>query len=215
MAEIRYALCSDLHTSFTGKKRTIRSGGKSADHRSGSRVDLGKHVVQLVPPSNREWLWANIYFVQLSPDLLDRWPKQAEKFYVVSQIDGDIKEYLSKRFGKIASRSMGLARGVLGLAMARLSTRPPKSERVGSRVDVNSPKYCVVDVVDGDDVFHVSIKSNLSYALDAVKGGSGGVDDALKRAANRVNGMVRHAIGRDLDAEWATPFPEVRKRKAG
>jgi hypothetical protein len=45
-----------------------------------------------------------------------------------------------------------------------------------------------------------------------VNGGHAGIDDALKRAANRITGMINHKVGQPLEDRLPTPFPEVKRK---
>lgn len=56
------------------------------------------------------------------------------------------------------------------------------------------------------------VESNLAYALDAVKGRAAGIDSALKSAANKIVGIIKHKAGARLDENLRTPFPEVKKK---
>ncbi len=202
----------DVHTShIRGGARCYRSGPRDASHKNAPRINLGQHCVQLCPPGARAWHRCNVYHVTLSAKQAERWPMQPVEFDVVSETQDGAISYLEKRFRHIADRESGLARHVLTLAMQKLSTRPTKSE-VGAAARKSAGRWLDINVTDGDLSFRVSIRDNLSWAMDAVKGGQAGVDDALKRAANRIAGMISHKANLPLEEKLPTPFPEVRRR---
>lgn len=210
--DIRLSERNDIHPSFYGasKKRCFRQGSGYA--RNAPRVDLGSRCVQLVPPSLKAWKDAKVWRVQLSNERAERWPKQPMTFHVVALTHDSVVSYLEKRFGRIAVRQGGLARYVLTLAMRKLSTKPPAIDKQGAHVSKVGGKYSYVASQDTGDEYSVHVESNLCYAVSAVKGGLAGIQNALKSAANKIAGLIRHRIGDALDKELSTPFPEVKKR---
>ncbi len=171
------------------------------------------HCVQIVPPGEKAWREATVYVVRIPPELRERWPYQPISFFLVAQHDGAATAYLGKRFGHIAERSAGMAQHVLGLAMKSISTRPPAKPRaLGANAARRAKDFMEIRVSDGGNTYTVQVKSNLSYAIDAVNGGMAGVNDALKRAANRISGMIRNRAGARLDENLSTPFPEVKRK---
>lgn len=203
---------NDVHPSFYGssKKRCFRSGSRNSHN--APRVDLGSHCVQLIPPSLLAWKDAKVWRVQLSKERAERWPKQPITFHVVALTYDSVVSYLEKRFGRIAARQGGLARYVLTLAMRKLSTKPQAIDKQGAHVSKIGGKYSYVASQDTGDDYSVHVESNLSYAVSAVKGGLAGIQNALKSAANKIAGLLKHRIGDDLDKELSTPFPEVKRR---
>lgn len=117
-----------------------------------------------------------------------------------------------ERWGKVIYS--GLARRALGLAMNRLSTRQVKSERVNMRLSRIASANVAVRKVDACGVFILNIRDNLGYAVQALRGGQAAVDLALKRAANKIAGRLCRVAERKFGERIATPFPEVRKRRA-
>ncbi len=204
---------NDVHPAFTGAGhvRCFRVG--RFPRRNAHRVDLGSRCVQLVPPGdNLSWRQASVWKVTVSKERVERWRHQPLEFHVAAMGEDSVRAYLERRFGHIAERQGGLARTVLGVAMAKISTRPPANEKAGRHVKQIVQKYAVATQRDSGESFSVHVESNLSYATDALKGGSGAVDAALKSAANRIAGMIRHKAGASLDEDLSTPFPEVKRK---
>lgn len=58
LGDITLSRRTDIHPSFSGKerKRCFRAGGLPG--RNTAKVDLGKHCVQLMQPSDKAWLQA-------------------------------------------------------------------------------------------------------------------------------------------------------------
>ena len=203
---------ADIHPSFSGKShvRCFRVGASAT--RKAPRAKLDRPCVQLVPPSDLAWLNSSVYVVKLSKERLERWPKNPEQFYVAATSEDAVMSYVKKKFSKIIKRESGLARAVLGSLMAKLSTRPPARESAGDRVSKTVNKFGAVRENDAGRVFSVHVESNLSYARDAVKGGQSGINNALKSAANKIAGIIKHMAGAKLDEDLRAPFPEVKKR---
>ena len=151
--------------------------------------------------------------MKLSNERHERWSKQPIQFYVVATSFDAVLSYLQKRFGRIADRQAGLARTVLSKLMMKLSTRPPAQDKTGVHTPAAANKYAVVNQTDTGDSIVVHVESNLMYAVSAVKGGIAGIQNALKSAANKVFGVIKHKVGSSLTNELTTPFPEVKRRR--
>lgn len=204
---------TDAHPSFTGHAHTrcFRAGG--VPYRSAPRVDLGKHCVQLVPPGEKAWRQSSIWKVRLTKRVLERWPKQPEQFWVVSLSYDGVISYLTKRFGDIIRNQSGLARATLTEPMKEICTLPPPADGAGHHAREAARKHSKVETADSGKSYSVHIEDDLMYAMDAVKGGEGGVQNALKSAANRIAGQIKHMAGASLSERLPTPFPEVKRRK--
>lgn len=205
---------TDVHTSFTkGKRRCFRTGERCKANKRSPHVDMGPHCIQLCSPGAKEWRSMQIFRVQLSDEQAKRWPKQPIVYDVVAKNQSAVESYLSKRLGKIAQRMGGAAQRVLSLAMAQLSTRPTREE-VGEAVKAKAHKFVEVRVQSGTMDESVLIRSNLVYAVDAVKGGQAGIDDSLKRAANRITGYINHQVSKwkGVKDMLPIPFPEVKRK---
>lgn len=209
MEGIRYRQITNIEPSFskTTGKRCFRIGG-----RRGPRLDkLPLPCVQLVPPGHRGWQRSVVYQVSVAPELRARWPKQPPNFYVCAEDAGAVHKYLDKRYGNIARRHMGTAHLVLTDAMAAVSTRPP-SGRVGAHASDISKRVLKMFSTDGAEVYTITVKDELVYAVSALRNGRATIEVAYKRAANRVAGMLRHFGGHLLDKDLQTPFPEVKRK---
>lgn len=207
--EVSWRRYDGARTGFTRSggvaRRCFRSGG--------SRVEIGgsSKVVQLVAPGEN-WLAANIYQFFVPPALRERWPHQPESQIVVATTDKAMESYLRKRFGKIAERNGGAAQTALAMCAVKTSTRPQKMTAGGRNSTRTADKFTQVFKGEAGDTYTVSIVDSLSYAVAALKGGAGTIDTALKRAANRVAGYLRHRAAAPLRQKFATPFPEVAGR---
>ena len=203
---IRFGLMTNLFPSWTrGGKRCIRSGSKD-----GQRVVL-PNVVQLIPPADRSWQWAHVFFVRLSPETHAKWNKQPEYYYVVALHAPQVESYLQKRYTAIASKYMGMAQVAITTAQQQVSTRAVRGPtRLGSKARRTAEKNLRVRSFGGVTEWTVAIDDDLDYAAQAFKR-SDAVDVACAKAANSIAGMLRKRAGDLLDPSLATPFPELKK----
>ena len=179
----------------------------------GNRFE-GKHIVQLVPPTD-DWKKATVFLVSLTESRQRRWPCQPLKFFVVAMSDRAVESYLSKRFGKIAQQSSGMAKRALGNLAHRISANERDNTRATARADrVAREKTFVIERVAGDK-YVLDIRDELMFAKLAVKGGDFGIQLAMKKAANKVAGYIQHTCKKILlPGELPTPFPEIRRRRS-
>lgn len=117
-----------------------------------------------------------------------------------------------ERWGKV--RYSGLARRALGLAMNHLSTRQVKSERADMRLSRIASANVAVRKMTAGGAFVLDIRDNLGYAVQALRGGQAAIDLAMKRAANKIAGRLCRVAEKKFGERIATPFPEVRQRRA-
>lgn len=214
MAEIRWIRVDNVCPAYASggggrSRRCFRIGA-----RNGARCDLPGPVVQLVPPAVR-WDRAHVYEYRISDDLLARWPHQRRRQFVVAMDDTAFEGYLSKRFGKIARTNMGAAKLALGVAMAKVSTRPVRAALGGRNAARTAGRFVEVRSADTGDAYTVRVLDGLSYAASALRGGAAAVGTAMKKAANGVAGRLRKAACAPLRELLRTPFPEVAGRRAG
>lgn len=134
-------------------------------------------------------------------------------YYLCAYSVAEARAYEEKKIRKNIARTGGLALNALSAAMRRCSSRNPPAP-TGSRVARTLGDKCaVVREVYNDSRFTVDVIDTLNYALSAVKGGQAGVDLALKKAANKISGMIRHHWHTPLHHDVGTPFPEIVRNR--
>lgn len=206
---IRFALAETLWPSFTrGGKRCLREGSR----KHGRRVPTPEHTVQLVPPAEH-WDWAFVFRVSLGDDVLQRWPGQPQSYWVIARSREAVESYLQKRYTNIARQYLGTMRFSLGEAMAKISTRPSASGRLGTKADKVGRREIFVRSFDGADGYTVEVADTLHYAAHAFQRGRAEIAYAMKKAANSIAGRLRKVGEHILDADLQTPFPEVKGRR--
>lgn len=118
---------------------------------------------------------------------------------------------LVARMAKIKHR--GLAKWALGVAMNKLSTRPV-TDKVNVETSELANAKAIVSKSGNDNMFTLQVVSALDYSALALKNGPSDVDLALKRASNKIAGRLSKIAEKTLGERIATPFPEVKQRRA-
>jgi hypothetical protein len=171
-------------------------------------------VVQLIAPT-QDWKAGHVFVCTLPEDLLARRPCQPKQIWVMALNQAAVKSYISKRLGRIDKASAGMAQSALGKLMHKISAKERDTARPTARANKKADENTfVVEYVEGDK-YVLDVRDNLLFAQLAVRGGKGGVNLALKKAANKVAGLIQHTCKKFLmPGEVTTPFPEIRRRIA-
>lgn len=208
-AGVRMAKRSDLVPSYRGTTKRIcwRPRGGGVGH-------WNKNDVCRIPPGV-DFKKCVIWQVTVSKDRIERWRHQAASYMLLATSDAAAKEYVQKRYSAIADRTAGAARGVWGHVMAEISTRPVADKALKAHAAKIAGGAFRVTKAGDENNFSVTLENRLQYAVDAVKGGQGGIEIAVKKAANKIAGRLNHALDRngDLERRFETPFPEVKRRR--
>lgn len=141
-------------------------------------------------------------------------------YFVAARSVSDALKIERRRAKWRIKKKGGLAKTALGVAMAKLSTRnvadtSPKLARIlASRLSHATVSYGS-GTAGAPGTFCLEYRDDLHYAIPALKSGAGGVDIAVRKAANKIAGMITHAAHKagDIEHDIPTPFPEVKRRK--
>ena len=93
-----------------------------------------------------------------------------------------------------------------------ISTHIPPAEKAGIHATKIANKFATAIENNSGNNFSLHLESKLAYALDSVKGGMSGIANALKSAANKITGIIKHQAGAKLSEDLPLPFPEVKRR---
>ena len=103
-------------------------------------------------------------------------------------------------------------------ALARLSHKIStvgREERAAPHAQTVADRETVVSERVQGDRYILDVRDNISFAQLAVRGGAIGVQIAMKKAANKIAGLIQHTCRKILlPGELPTPFPEVRRRRS-
>lgn len=142
----------------------------------------------------------------------------APPYYLVAYSASDAVKYERIRKQNRVNEYGGLAKTALGIAMAKLSTRPGNNDSP-EHAKIVASKLSKVSVTcsGGWDSGNLSLyyQDQLNYAVPALKGGEAGVNVAFQKAANKVAGIITHRLHRqgDFEHDVQSPFPEVKRRR--
>lgn len=205
--EIHFRLDASLTPGYKGKSHTRCLRGRDGHEY------WNQHIVQLVPPTER-WQDAHVYVVHLTDEQRERWPCQPQIYWVVAMAERGVASYLAHRYGEIARRHEGMARAALGRLSHKISTAGREERAAPHAQTVADRETFVVERVQGDR-YILDVRDNISFAQLAVRGGAIGVQIAMKKAANKIAGLIQHTCRKILlPGELPTPFPEVRRRRS-
>lgn len=138
-------------------------------------------------------------------------------YYIFTYSPEDVLKFELARIRRAIAWMGGLAKTALGLAMAKISTRPPQIDaKQHARNIASKLSICTVNVAGwASGKAFVEYRDLLNYAIPALKSGESGVNAALMRAANKIAGLITHTLHNqgDFEHDVATPFPEVKRTR--
>lgn len=154
----------------------------------------------------------------------DDYGKQKKHYLILATTSTAARKYARKIVAKRLLAYSGLAKRALGVLMMKTSTvrvNDPVSTTVNAKAfEKTDRKEVVARSTDGNGgKYGLILNDDLRYALDAIKGGRGQVDAQLKKAMNKVVGLMIHKLEKKGQngflgfGKLKTPFPEVRKGK--
>jgi hypothetical protein len=159
-------------------------------------------VYKVVPVHHRDdWRWAK------NTNAKDRC------WYVLAKSEKVARDFGKRQVSRYMQRWRGLAKTALGFAMAKLSTRGVKSDPVSAKAMKAAELNAKVFKGGGNGQWSIVVTDSLNYAKKALKSGPGGVDRAMKKAANQIAGRIWAVAGHKLDSRPPTPFPEVKGKR--
>ena len=135
---------------------------------------------------------------------------EVKPFYIVCATSNIAMNYAIKATQHRIERFGTLGKNALGVAMQKLAGSSKLGGSAQSQTTASS--VSTVEITDGNQEYSVVITDNLEYATSAA-GGEAAIETALKKAANKVAGILKHCASHDLKEDFETPFPEVKKRK--
>lgn len=199
---------SALVPSFTGgrnPRRCLRVAGKAGGRNRAAKYGGKERVKWLTPKS--------VKAADLRAFLVGTEHKAVKPYLVVAESAAAAAAFERRAAGHRVRRFGGLAKWAFGVAMRALSTRNV-SDGVNAETDAAASRLSEVrKYKDGSGGYAVRVIDGLAYAADALRGGTGAVDLALMRAANKIAGRLAHRFGDALGPDFSTPFPEVKRRR--
>lgn len=191
------------------KKPCIRNGKK------GEVVDV---KVWWQVPKDKTRYSAKVFKVTLADSRVQAWKKQKKFAYMVASSLKAAIDISKKRYSKIASRYVGIAKDVWSRAMMLVSDRPasyistPKSKNVISQ-NIKVIKKLQANYTASNGNYSVEVEDTLRYATKAQKSGANIVIQAIQKACNSTIGylnkwMIKNSNGFfDESKKLDLPFP--------
>ncbi len=206
-----------------GKKKTkptVQDTGwygsfSASDRRPCFRSGVGRYAPRIDPgKAHVRWLTKGVPHMQQHVYLVTPEHKEVAPYYVVCSTPAVAEAFEQRAAMHRIDRFGDLAKHALGVGMAKISTRNVSS-KAGPKARATATKLAFAQSGDiGERGYFVEVTDGLDYGMDALKGGKGTVDLAIKKAANKIAGrLAKEVAGRPFAEKVETPFPEVRRRK--
>ncbi len=195
------------------KRRCARYSSAPGAHRvrgvrpvnlAGQRYEPGEKVkvFKVVPAFHKhDWTW------EMNAN------KPHRCWYVLAKSEKVARDFGKRCVTRYMKRWRGLGKTALGFAMAKLSTRGVKSDPVSAKAMKAAELNAKVFKGASGASWSCIVVDSLNYAKKALKSGPGGVERAMKKAANQIAGRIWSVAGHKLDSRPPTPFPEVAGRR--
>lgn len=186
---------------FYDQKRHCWRATSDYLHRSKGAVDIRLSRVELYGVKAKN---SHVYKIET----------ERGKVYYVACASAKIALRLEKESARARIKKYkGLAKNALSVAMSKMAVAAPPPGKIGEEVKTKSSQLARVRIMETKDGASVFMTSGVDYGRKALKSGS--TDLAMKKAANKVAGMLAQTAKRlpfSVEAP-ATPFPEVKKRR--
>lgn len=186
-------------------RRVLRVAGKAGGKNRAAKYGGAERVKWLTPESVKA-SDLRVFLVGTEHTAVKPYLVVAESADIAAAFERRAAGHRARRFGK-------LAKWAFGVAMRALSTRNVSDDVNAETAAAASRLSEVRRHSDGSGGYAVRVTDALAYAADALRGGSGVVDLALMRAANKIAGRLAHRFGGALGSDFSTPFPEVKRRR--
>ena len=176
---------------------------RSAPSRTAPKVVVDGRVIFLTRYMHNPMKEAHVYKVTQEKPL-------RKTLYIACANPNTALEY-AKRATKHRIDSNGtLAKDALSVAIGKVAEKSFKLESKNKK----SSSVATVSESKGDGTYYIKVQDNLEYSTNALKGGSGAIDIALQKAANKSYGYLAHLAGLDFTTKFPQkPFPEVGGKK--
>ena len=171
---------------------------------------------------------------RITPNLPVRWTEKSGKFknlkvylvtpeykknkpyLVVAKSESVARKFEDAKVKRRIRKYRGLAKHAFTLLQRKLHAESSMADSAGDGEKINevAEKIAETQIEESENSCRVEVKDNLDYAMLAIKGGQTAIDDSVKKAANKVAGLITRTMKRHgISKQWKTPFPEVKQRK--
>lgn len=132
--------------------------------------------------------------------------------YIACRTSSEAENYATSATKHRIDNKGTLAKNALGVAMSKVAAKSMSLDGSAKSKNLASQAASISESKTGGE-YTLTVKDNLEYASDALKGGDGALDTALRAAANKVWGMLAHMAGMDFTEKFPEkPFPEINRK---
>lgn len=134
-------------------------------------------------------------------------------YYLVCQNESMAKKIERERVDGRIKLFGGLAKRMLGVAMAKIASETIGSQMFSGKVPHERQGDLTIDKTgESRGAFNIKYLSGLTYSIDALKNRASDVSNSLKSALNKIAGRLAQAVkNKGFSDKITIPFPEVRK----
>lgn len=146
----------------------------------------------------------------------DNFNKEQKSYIIVAPTVSTARKIAKEIVARRAMRYSGLAKRAIGVLMFKTNTKKVNDGRLNPGVELvaneNTKKIEKVRKSDnGKGIYELNLQDNLDYALNAIRGGQGAVDIAMKKAMNKIVSIIRRKTKNLIGVKPPeVPFPELR-----
>lgn len=132
--------------------------------------------------------------------------------YIACRTPVEAEQYALKATKHRVENKGTLGKNALGVAMSKVAEKSMSLEGSAKSKNLASQAATVTEKkTDGE--YTLTVRDNLDYSTEALKGGEGALQSALQAATNKAWGTLAHLAGRDFTDRFPEkPFPEINKK---
>lgn len=151
----------------------------------------------------------------------DKFSDDGSKYLIVASSSGEAKKIAKSIVAGKAAAYAGLAKRAVSKLMMKTNTNQKVNDAVTylankTAQEVTHKREVIAKAKDGNGgKYGLILVDELRYAFDAIKGGRAEVENAMKRALNKITHQINNKISKGdflFARKLETPFPEVRKK---
>lgn len=140
--------------------------------------------------------------------------RNTKKYLLVAKSESVAQKYEQSRVKQWIKAHRGFAKYVMSLLQHDLSNNSSIEQFGSDKLKEIEQKVRDSKVEENEKSTKVTVEDKLNYAISALRNGKIDIDDSIKKAANKVSGLIAQAMKRyGISRPWQTPFPEVKQRR--
>ncbi|MBQ7189133.1 MAG: hypothetical protein IJR99_06920 [Kiritimatiellae bacterium] len=166
---------------------------------------------RVIPPVPVRWTEKSGKFKNLKVYLVTPEYNKYKPYLVVAKSESVARKFEDAKVKRRIRKYSGLARHAITLLSKSLHAQNPGGESASAVINGVAEKFTESRIDEAENSCTVSVTDSLDYAMSALNGGKGALDEAIKKAANKVAGLISHSLKKcGISRKWEAPFPEVK-----